>query len=89
MRSLGIVGVGARVDVDEVVFERAIDQDGELARCGGDRFRLADAEGQTTVERAEGGLGAPSVIAARRKMAAARFADGCVRLLEQTAAGDP
>ena len=49
---LRITGSGAWVDVDDVVFERAIDQHRELARRGGDGFGLADAEGHPPIERA-------------------------------------
>jgi hypothetical protein len=42
---LRIIGVGARVDVHQVVFERAMDEDGQLARSGGDGFGPPDAEG--------------------------------------------
>ena len=49
---LRIIRCGAWVDVDEVVFERAVDQHGELARRGGDGFGFADAEGHPPIERA-------------------------------------
>ena len=41
---LGIVRLGARVSVHEVVFQSSIDQDGELAGGGGDGLGFADAE---------------------------------------------
>ena len=49
---LRVVGIGTGVNVDEMVFEGAIDQDGELARCGGDGFGFADAERHPAIERA-------------------------------------
>ena len=70
---LRIIGLGAVVNVDEVVFERAIDQHCELARGSGDGLGLADAERDAAKELA----------AARRRMAAARLAEGCVRLLKR------
>lgn len=42
----------AAADVNEVVCEGAIDEGGELARRRGDRLGLADAAGQTPMERA-------------------------------------
>ena len=39
---LGIVGGGARIVVHEVALERAVDQNRQFARRGGDRFGLAN-----------------------------------------------
>jgi hypothetical protein len=58
---LGVVGVSARVCVDQAVLEGAIDEDGELARRGGDRLGPAHADGDAAKERAERGLRARQV----------------------------
>lgn len=58
---LRVVDISARVDIHEVVLERAIDQDGERARRGGDGLGFADTEGDATIERAQGGLRAPEI----------------------------
>src|SRR5439155_27105239 len=55
---LSVVGIGTRVMVDEALFQRAIDEDRELACRRNDRLGLADAEGDASVKRAECGLGA-------------------------------
>ena len=52
----GVVGVGPGVTIDERAGQGAIDEDGELARGGGEGFGLPDADGQPPVESAEGGL---------------------------------
>ena len=54
----GGVGVGTGVFVDERAGQGAIDEDGELAGGGGDGLGLTDADGQSAVEGAEGGLAA-------------------------------
>ena len=51
-----VVGVGARVAIDEGAGQGAIDENGQLARGRGDGLGLADADGQPAVESAEGGL---------------------------------
>ena len=85
---LCVIGLGARVDVHHVVFECAIDQDGELARSGGNRLRLSGPERQAPIERASRGLGPPEILrpeaedrggAVRRRLRTAT---------EQAAAGD-
>ena len=53
---LGIVGGGARIVVHEVALERAVDQNRQFARRGGDRFGLANPRRQSSIERAQGGL---------------------------------
>src|SRR5215510_14954417 len=58
---LGIIGGGPRILIPEAVLERAIDEDRQLAGCGGDSFGLADAVGQTPIEGPEGGVGAPEI----------------------------
>ncbi len=49
---LGIVGVGTRIEVHEVALERAVDQNRQFARRGGDRFGLANPRRQSPIERA-------------------------------------
>ena len=45
-----------RITVDEGAGQRAVDQDRELAGSRGDRLRFPDAEGETSIKGAEGGL---------------------------------
>ena len=52
----GGVGVGPDVTIDERAGQGAIDEDGELARGGGEGLGLADADGQAAVEGTERGL---------------------------------
>ena len=52
----GVVGVGAWVVIGEGAAEGAIDEDGDLARGGGDGFGLPYPDSQTAVEGAERGL---------------------------------
>ena len=58
---LRVVDVRPWVGVDEPVFQRPIDEDGELAGGGRDRLGLADAKRQAAIEGAEGGLRAAEV----------------------------
>jgi hypothetical protein len=46
-----VVGIRAWVHVDETLLERAVHQDGEFARGGGDGLGLADTKREATVER--------------------------------------
>ena len=46
---LGIVGVGARIVVHDVALERAVDQNRQFARRGGDRFGLANPRRQSPI----------------------------------------
>src|SRR6059058_6048202 len=75
---LGVVGGGPGVLVVQAVLERAVDEDRELAGGRGDGFGLADPVGQASIERAQRRLGASRFMAAMRKIAAARLAEGCV-----------
>jgi len=58
---LSVVGVSARITIDEPIFQGAVDQDSEFASSGCHRLRFADAEGEPTVEGAEGGSAAAEV----------------------------
>jgi hypothetical protein len=58
---LRVVRLGARVGIDEPCLQGPIDENRELARSGGDRLGLADAERDTSVKRAERGLGPTEV----------------------------
>ena len=78
---LGIVGVSTRIGVHKALLQSSVDQDSQFTRRGGDRFGLADAEGQAAKNAPSAVCVRPRFMAARRRMAAARLADGCVRLL--------
>ncbi len=56
---VGVVDGGPGILVHQSVFQGSIDQNGELARGGGDGLGLADPSGQTSIERTEGGVRAP------------------------------
>ena len=63
---------------DQTLFEHAVEQDGELASRGRDRVGLAHAVGQAAIKGPSTTLVRPRVMAARRRMPAARLAEGCV-----------
>src|SRR5262245_32936458 len=51
---VGLVGVRARILIDEVAFEDVIHEDGQLARCRGDGVWLAQAGREATIECPQG-----------------------------------
>ena len=75
-----IVG-GTGIPIDQFAFQGVIDEDREFTRGGGDRLGFVEACGQTAIERAKRVDVRPRVIAAMRRIAAARLADGWVREL--------
>jgi hypothetical protein len=85
---LRIIGVGARVDIHQMVFERAIDEDGELARGGGDGFGLSDAKGHPTIERTECGSGTPEIHGAEAEDGGGAIRRGLRPAAEEAPAGD-
>lgn len=85
---LRIIGVGARVDIHQVVFERAIDEDGELACGGGDGFGLSDAEGHPPIERTECGSGTPEIHGAEAEDGRGAIRRGLRPAAKETPAGD-
>ena len=51
---LSVVGLSARIAIDQSIFQCVIDEDGEFARGRRDGFGFADAEREPAGERAEG-----------------------------------
>ena len=54
---LGIVRVSARIAIDDLSFQGAVQQNGEFPCGGRDRLSFADASSQPTIEGAEPRLG--------------------------------
>src|SRR5258706_11349719 len=50
---LGVVTVGTEISIDEVAFQRAIDEDGKLAGGGGDGLGLPDSGREAPIEGSE------------------------------------
>lgn len=56
-----LVLIDTRVLILHSEAHRPVEEDGELARCGGHRLGLTNARRQPSIERTEGCLGAPDV----------------------------
>jgi len=79
--ALVVLGRGGFV-VGHFVFEHAVDKNGELASSRRNGFGLVRASGQPAVERPKRMISLRwRVMAAIRKILAARFVEGCVREL--------
>jgi hypothetical protein len=76
---LSVVGLCAWVSVHEAVFQGSINEDGEFPSGTGDRFGLADAEGQPTIGP-EGRLGASEIHRPKRRIALAGIPARLTRL---------
>ena len=85
----GVIGVGSWVVIDERAVEGAVDENGELARGGGDGLGLADAHGQSSVEGPEGGLAADETHGGDAQHAGGAVRRGLGFTAEPATAGDP
>jgi hypothetical protein len=85
---LGIVRIGAWIAIHEVALERVVNQDGELARGGGNGLGLANARGQSTIKRAESGLRAAQACGGKTQDSGRAIRRGLGARAEKPAARD-